>query len=256
MGPKSMIFLFAAALALHTAHAAQCTCKPLTFSQAWSADTPFARARVMYRVQTPGDTKVTYKLKVEEIYGHCVPDLPRLQKVTTDECPTCCGATLNVGRDVYVALRLDGSATEINSCSAGPHSAMSHNNRRSIAAIPTLPCLNPSYYSSLSDQALWRLVTGWRNIGGCRIMQATDEASCDLYVLTRYGGWPKDAAGWGDGCVFAPKLLKDRDECKYSHGRFRLSLNKVDAFCSGNENSNALNMLRHALDNGVCDISL
>lgn len=117
-----------------------------------------------------------------------------------------------------------------------------------------------NYYLSLSVSNFLAESTGGKRIGGCYIVPRAAFGACDMYaksaVRGRDGdlGWPKTISKRGTGCVRAPNLPKRVTTCFYKSSSYRLPPDLVNRFCTDDGNSNAVSMIKHALQNGACNL--
>lgn len=112
-------------------------------------------------------------------------------------------------------------------------------------------------YIKIPTRALFQLASGGNRVGRCYIAIAK-YGHCDLYMkgggksTLGQTGWPRQIDGYSSGCVKTPDWKKKVRTCYYSTPLYRLSKKEVDSFCGEVGITNAVEMLRHAIDNGAC----
>lgn len=93
----------------------------------------------------------------------------------------------------------------------------------------------------------------------CYIERGGAGSACDVYVKTAtigshsHRGWPRTTGGLGTGCVKSPDFAPKRvSHCYYNDPQYALTNAERASFCTNSGLTNAVNQLRHAINDGQC----
>lgn len=122
-------------------------------------------------------------------------------------------------------------------------------------------CRNKDYYLNLDENALLSAAIRGNTIGtnpGCSISFGNSSSTCDIYVLAatidRNGGrgFPRNVLNQPNGCVRAPDWPKKVKLCIYLRPEYNVPTSVVQSFRTDTGITNAVNMLRYAIQSGDC----